>query len=127
MLAILIRSSDAWHVALQQRPDTTHDFAPNPGEEVVYWDRTVEEYQMKARNLVRGDPASVTGRTWEEMKSYPPGPARLDGDIPALLVLLKFWKSQGKRLSDPVTYGDLLSIAKLIRDRRIGLEDDGSV
>lgn len=126
MLAILIRTSDAWHIAMQVSPDGSHALLSGEGEEVVLWDKTPEEYRMKARNLVRGEPASVTGRTWEEMRSYPPGPQKLDSHIPVLLAVLKYAQSQKKRASDPVTYGDLWQIAKLIRDRQMNLEDDGS-
>jgi hypothetical protein len=116
-------------MATQDTPDGSHALSPATGEEVIVWDKTLEEYEMKAQNLVGPGvtPASVTGRTWEEMKSYPPGPAKLDAGAPVLLAVLKYAKWQEKKASDPVTYEDLLEIAKLIRERNINLEDDGSV
>lgn len=126
-LAILIRTSDTWHMATQE--DGSHYLSPAEGEEVIVWGKTIEEYRMKAQNLVGPGvtPASVTGRTWEEMRSYPPEPAKLDSGVPVLLAVLKYALSQKKRASDPVTYGDLWAIAKLIRNREMDLEDDESV
>lgn len=112
MLAILINTSDATHVALTEAKEGEPlPFAVEAGREVAWWPKTMEEYRAKAVNLVPGKVyGRVEGKTWETMKPHPPAPPEPDG---TMKLLAEYGIT--KRATDPVTWGDIVEIVRRVR------------
>lgn len=113
----------AWAVDAQHGQEAV---VPGEGQEILTWATDIPTYHQRARQLAGGDFSACFGATPSGMSAAPIDPQRLD-IVAALLALLKYAKASGKRSADPVTYGDLYAVAKLIRERQMNLEDDGSV